>query len=245
MWAHWDAVLSVSTALLALATIVLAVAAVWAAIVALSGLGESRKSLDAARLSLEAQQRTLEAQQGILEQSRQVADYNRRLAEADNQRRRAEASHAALRRYMATYDEQQPIMLVEARKVTAKRMEKLQSGDEVERCTITELLAQAKPPEVAEHALQRCLDRLEEIAMGVRLGIYDEYVIYHGAQSKITQNFEQGESWIRRARIGRIEHREGQPTAYEHVEWLVRTRFAEIKQEGAPTRLAGALKRPE
>lgn len=217
----WDVTLAISTAVLALATVALAIAAVWAGVVAL---------------------RELKHSQAIAIQGHEALEQAARLADADTRRRRAEVSHAALRRFMKVHSEQHVVMLTAARAVTAKRIE-ANGGDplRIDRCSIEELLKTPKAPEPAVNALQECLDALEEVAVGIELGVYDVYVIYHGAAGTIRQLLQEGREHIKRTHRGEVPHRPAQPTAYKQALKLVDERFVAIEQEGAPTRLAGAL----
>jgi hypothetical protein len=207
----WDIALSVSTVVLAVATVVLAVAAVWAARIAVDELRAKTA-----------------------------------LADADVRRRRAEGSHQALLRFMEFYDTNHAELLSAARAVTKEREDAhTDSSTTVKRCRISELLGEdflgsGKTSEEALNAIQNCLDRLEEIAVGVELGVYDPYVLYHGASSRIRQLIEWSGPYIAFSRKGKIPHRDPQPTAFTNVMRLDK-RLSDIENAGAPTKLAGAL----
>lgn len=214
----WDIALSISTVVLAVATVALAAAAIVAGIVAVRELREVK---------------TATKQTG-------------KLADVDIRRRRAEVSQYALRRFMGLYDQQHPVMLGAARAVTAEReAARTDPNQVIVRCRIPELLTEQA---ITSHdtsddmldALQNCLDGLEEIGLGVELGVYDKYVLYHGAFSRIDQLVDWGRPYIELSRKGKIPHRDAQHTAFEQCLALQR-RLREIREEGAPTKLAGAL----
>jgi hypothetical protein len=207
----WDIALSISTVGLALATIVLAAAAVYAARVAVHEVRQTRV-----------------------------------LADVDTRRRRAEASQEALRRFMTVYDREHETMLAAARAVTKQREEAAGDGHGgIQRCRIPDLLSEEhilgrQTPEVVLNALQACLDALEEIGVGVELGVYDRYVLYHGAFNRIHQLIEWSRPFIKMSHEGRIPHRPAQHTAFQQVERLDEHLLA-IQKAGSPARLAGAL----
>lgn len=229
--------LMIGTLLTAFGTLALAAIAGIAAKVALRELRNTSKQIETAngQLKLTAEQAALATEQ---------LEYSKNLAEKTVSRQRAELTHTAIRRFSKIFDQKNPVMLTAARKITKDR-EQNRNGQRVLRCQIPdlftrEMIIEDATPEEALDALQSCLDCLEELAVGVELGVYDDMVVFHNAHNVIRRLVEWAKPFIKLLHEGGIRQRIKQPTAYSMLLRLD-ARLAEIGKEGAPTKLAGAL----
>lgn len=176
---------------------------------------------------------------------------SKNLADAAVRRQRAEVTQAAVRRFIKLYNVQHQVMLTEARNITQNR-EKIiprykRTGKDADfaRCRIndlftSELIKAGRTPEPALNALQACLDSLEELGVGVEMRVYDERVIYHTIRSTVSLLVSWSQHFINLQRQGGLENRGAQPSAYEMLH-LLEKRLIRIADEGAPTKLTGAL----
>lgn len=225
----WEVTLAVATILLAMATAALVIVGGWAA----------KAGALAARAALQELRDTREAVRIAQDQ----LTTSRRIAAKDTERRRAEKTLAAVRRFMDTHMREYDAMLQAARTITRER-ELAADGKAFKRYSVKELFTLEDdhvPPDDAVHALKRILDVMEEIAVGVRLHVYDVNIVYHVARSRMRLTFDQGRKFIEDVRLGQASNHQVQASAWEHLEILVTEDFPAIEKAGAPTKLAGAL----
>lgn len=205
----------IGTLVMAFATLVLATAAIWAATVAI---------------------KQLKAASSQIEQSKNLAD-------AAVQRQRAEITHSAVRRFMKLYEDKNDVMIEELQKFVdgkSRDADNAQRSYSFEDIFVTKKAILEDAPPKALEALRTCLDCLEELAVGVELRVYDEYVIYHAVHKTIARMRELAKDYITLQRDGGLPHHRAQPTAYIMLDLLC-ARLVKIGTEGAPSTLAGSL----
>lgn len=137
-------------------------------------------------------------------------------SKADHLRRRGEATMNAVDEFVKAYSVQHGQLLAKAR---------------AEGVTVNDLIKRnGDGPEVWQ-SVQEQLDALEMLACGARLKVYDANIIYFLTRSVVKQLGDRTAS--RRADLinGRFDTRPAQPTAYEHVGWLLK-QFDDRSGEG-------------
>lgn len=131
-----------------------------------------------------------------------------KVAVLDHLRRRGEATMLALQKFLANDEKVHAEILTEVRKEPGRTITKLMESPEGREGKGYELM-------------QKQLDAVEFLAVGVRTGVYDLNVVDAVARSVLMQLWDR--SHLMRTAIcdGRLENREkGQPSAYEHFDWL-------------------------
>ena len=143
-------------------------------------------------------------------------------------------------RYKAEHDLHWQVMLTCARAVTARRAKARSTDDPpIQRCTIVELLGMNDCPDEATQALLHLLDSVEEIGVGVRMGVLDKHLIYQALRTRLVQVVNTGAPCIAQIRKGRLSHRDASFSAYTNAEWLASE--LEALDPRPPDKLDGAL----
>lgn len=171
------------------------------------------------------------------------------------QRRRAENSAAAIRRYVTTSTAFDELILPILREDSERR---LQLHDSDAALAGTPFVRTSKKAYIdgdvddldsptgrkVTDALRHTLDAVEELAVGVRLGVYDAYVVYNGVRTNIVGLYDVSRTHIYKARQTRELRHEPSPTAYEHYSWLVESCFPAIERMKNRVQLADATQLP-
>lgn len=187
------------------------------------------------QLKLSAEQASLSAEH---------LEYSKDLEKKRVSRQRAEVTHLALSRFTKLYYRNHEIMLAEAQKITATR-EADPNQRPLIRCQISDLfsrerlLAEATPKEVMD-ALLSSANCIEELGVGVSVGVYDKFVIYHLANDVIRNVSIWSAPFISLLHDGNLPRSPKQPSAYSMLIRLSET-LAEIDKKDDPPKLAGAL----
>lgn len=138
-------------------------------------------------------------------------------AKADHLRRRGEATMRAASEFVTAYSREHTELLKLAR----------EKG-----ISVKDLVNQHQKDKEVSRRVQEQLDALEMLACGARLKIYDENIIFHVTASVVRQLGDRTATLRADLVAGRFDSRPAQPTAYEHVKWLL-SRFDKISGEGA------------
>lgn len=182
----------------------------------------------------------------------------RTTAELDSksaQRRRAENSAAAVRRYLKVSAAFDDVILPAIRADSARRLELYRAdpglaSSEFIRTNKKAYLDRPLPVPLDDErrlvtdALRHTLDAVEELAMGVRLGMYDPYVVYNGVRTNLVSLYSDARTHIYRARYTTELRHSPSRTAYEHYSWLIESCFPALEISGGLMRLGDATKPP-
>lgn len=220
----------IGTLLTAVGTLLLAAIAWIAARIALRDL---RHASDQLRLSAEN-----------AAVSAENLEFQMLLSKRRIERQRAEVTHAAISRFSKLYYRNRNIMLNEVKRIieqyesdTGKRPD---PSPKISDLFTRERLKRGATPKEVTNALQSTLNCLEEIGVGVSLGVYDKHVVYHLVNDIVRSCSTLSESYISLIHEGNLPGTAKQPSAYEMFLLLSKI-LSDLEKKGDVPKLLGAL----